>query len=502
MASDREYNRKGSGRKAKTRRMVANHAEILGGGSPPAGVGHHPPPLRSPWPAFADDKRPVNITVQIETWPQRYFPIFPLAFSSSAGGNSGAGRCCGSVRDRGNGDVVEITNSAAVGRAAVKDAADTRMPAGDGFAPLTAIAASGWRELAERAVEPNGYYLPGWALAVNAFARGRTGVSALIALGGGAPDRPARPIGLLPVIPMWRAYRIPLPALASAEPYGTLCTPLLDGELAPDAAARLMTAARNAGAHALILRDVSLNGAAMKAFNGALRQQDLRPRLLQSRLRACLDARRDAEELLREALGAKKLKELRRQRHRLAEHGAVGFEVARTPEQVATALETFLRLEASGWKGKRGTALMQDDGDAGFIRRGAVSLAENGQCEIVTLRAGATPVAAGIVLRHQNRAFYFKLGIDENFAKYSPGVQLTLDLTRHLCADPAIATADSTASADHPMINPIWRGRFAIGDVLIPLRRNDPVVPLIHAALTLRGHARELARRAVRLVRR
>jgi len=25
------------------------------------------------------------------------------------------------------------------------------------------------------------------------------------------------------------------------------------------------------------------------------------------------------------------------------------------------------------------------------------------------------------------------------------------------------------------MINPIWRGRLAIGDVLIPLRRNDPV---------------------------
>ena len=53
--------------------------------------------------------------------------------------------------------------------------------------------------------------------------------------------------------------------------------------------------------------------------------------------------------------------------------------------------------------------------------------------------AGDTPVAAAIVLRHQDRAFYFKLGVDERFAKFSPGVQLTLDLTRHLCADPAIA---------------------------------------------------------------
>jgi CelD/BcsL family acetyltransferase involved in cellulose biosynthesis len=205
--------------------------------------------------------------------------------------------------------------------------------------------------------------------------------------------------------------------------------------------------------------------------------------------------------LLREALGAKKLKELRRQRHRLAEHGAVHFDVARTPEEVACAIETFLTLEASGWKGKRGTALAQHDGDASFARRASIALAEVGQCEIVSLRAGDTPVAAGIVLRHQDRAFYFKLGIDERFAKLSPGVQLTLDLTRHLCADPEIASADSTADADHPMINPIWRGRFAIGDVLIPLRRGDPVVPLIDAALTLRRFAYGQARRVVHLIR-
>jgi Acetyltransferase (GNAT) domain len=160
-----------------------------------------------------------------------------------------------------------------------------------------------------------------------------------------------------------------------------------------------------------------------------------------------------------------------------------------------------LELEASGWKAQRGTALTQDVGDAAFIRRAAVGLADNGQCEIVTLRAGATPIAAAIVLRHQDRAFYFKLGIDERFAKLSTGVQLTLDLTRHLCADPAIATADSTAAADHPMINPIWRGRLKIGDVLVPLRRNDPVVALIDTAMSLRKRIREPARRAVHLIR-
>jgi CelD/BcsL family acetyltransferase involved in cellulose biosynthesis len=372
-----------------------------------------------------------------------------------------------------------------------------------GVTPLTAVPIEQWRALADHAIEPNGYYLPAWELAVNASARGRTAVAALTAWREALPsqDEPARLIGLLPVVSMWRACKIPLPALVSASPYGTLCTPLIDRNLAEEAAGRLMKAARTAGAHALILGDVSLNGAAMKAFTETLRREELRPIILHSHLRACLDARRAADDVLRDALSAKKLKELRRQRNRLAEHGAVRFEVARSVEEVGRAIELFLALEASGWKAKRGTALKQDEGDAGFIRIATRGLAETGQCEVVTMHAGETPVAAAVVLRHQDRAFYFKLGIDENFAKFSPGVQLTLDLTRHLCADAVLATADSTASANHPMINPIWRGRLKIGDVIIPLRPRDPVVSLIHGAMAARHRLREAARRAVHRLR-
>lgn len=375
--------------------------------------------------------------------------------------------------------------------------ANARAPdAGGALTPLTGISAGHWRALSERAAEPNGYYLPEWELAVNASARGRLDAAAL-----GAWRDTSTLIGMMPVISMWRAYRIPLPALVSADPYGTLCTPLLDRDMAEEAVMSLMRSARRAGAHALIFRAASLDGAAMKAFADALHRGGMQPVVLQSHVRACLDATCDPDEVLRDALGPKKLKELRRQRNRLAEHGAVHFDVARTPADVATAVETFLMLEASGWKGQRGTALGQDDGDTAFIRRATSALAETGQCELVTLRAGETPVAAAIVLRHQDRAFYFKLGVDERFAKFSPGVQLTLELTRHLCADPAIRLVDSTAAPDHPMINPIWRGRLAIGDVLIPLRRRDPVVPLIRAALGLRGAIREPVRRIVHFVR-
>jgi CelD/BcsL family acetyltransferase involved in cellulose biosynthesis len=392
--------------------------------------------------------------------------------------------------------VADIADTSTVRHASSKDADAYAPGSGAALTPLAGVSATQWRALSERAVEPNGYYLPEWELAVNASARGRVETDAL-----GAWRDTSTLIGLIPVISMWRAYKIPLPALVSADPYGTLCTPLLERDMAEEAVAGILQQARRAGAHALVFRATSLDGATMKAFADVLHRSRMQPVVLQSHVRACLDATGDADEVLREALGAKKLKELRRQRNRLAEHGAINFDVARTPAEMATAVETFLMLEASGWKGQRGTALSQNDGDAAFVRRATSALAETGQCEIVTLRAGETPVAAAIVLRHQDRAFYFKLGVDERFAKFSPGVQLTLELTRHLCADPAIRLVDSTAAPGHLMIDPIWRGRLAIGDVLIPLRRGDPVVPLIRAALGLRGAIREPARRLVHFIR-
>jgi hypothetical protein len=43
------------------------------------------------------------------------------------------------------------------------------------------------------------------------------------------------------------------------------------------------------------------------------------------------------------------------------------------------------------------------------------------------------------------------------------------------------------------MIDPIWRGRLAIADVLIPLSRHDPFVPAIRAGLALRTRPRASA---------
>lgn len=280
---------------------------------------------------------------------------------------------------------------------------------------LADVPVAAWSELMARAIEPNAFYHPAWARAVAASARGHSGAKALIAY-----DDRDRLIGLLPVQSAWRALKLPIPLLTSWQAYAPLTTPILDRDHADEAAAGLLDAAANYGARAILLANHTAHGKAIAAFYRAARLRGATPRVLNEHQRAMLDASRGSEELISDALGPKKLKELRRQRNRLADDGAVSFDIATTPGEVADALEDFLALEAKGWKGRRGTALALDTGDAQFIRTAARMLADEGHCQIARLTRGGVTIATGIVLRHAARAYFFKVAYDETLARLSP----------------------------------------------------------------------------------
>src|SRR6516165_1132323 len=180
------------------------------------------------------------MTARIAQPSQRSFPMFSLGCwrrRRSRLASNATGRFI-----RGDENVVELAGTAMVPRPSDATAKRVQHQAASSglFSRLDAVDAGQWRALADRAIEPNGYYLPDWELAVNASAPGRTGADALEARSDAAL------IGLMPVVSLSRAYKIPLPALVSAEPYGTLCTPLLDRASAEDAAAQIMQAARDA----------------------------------------------------------------------------------------------------------------------------------------------------------------------------------------------------------------------------------------------------------------
>ena len=123
---------------------------------------------RSPRP---NGERRVNITVQIARRRQRSFPIFPLAFP----GQRVKSAALRMRRRLANGETGTWSRLLTVSRS--RSRIGSTMP--QACAPPTAASATTLgadrgaatlAALAERAIEPNGYYLPDWELAVNASA--------------------------------------------------------------------------------------------------------------------------------------------------------------------------------------------------------------------------------------------------------------------------------------------------------------------------------------------
>ncbi|MEO8883308.1 MAG: GNAT family N-acetyltransferase [Devosia sp.] len=354
--------------------------------------------------------------------------------------------------------------------------------------PLAEVDCNAWEALCHSRVEGNGFFDPAFALPAFTLSPGGRALQAF------ASPQCNRLTAILPVVSAWRLLKLPMPVLVARQPYSVLSTPLLDKDDPIAAAGALIEAAGRAGAAVLMIPDLPLDGAAAAALRAAMERRGLNGTTDNLRQRAVLDATVDAEDYLRAGMGAKKLKELRRQSHRMADEGAVRFAEVGAPAEIGAALDRFLALEASGWKGRRGTGLAQDAADAAFIRQAAHDLARRENCSLLELWLDQHLLASGIVIRQGDHALFFKIAFDEAFSRFSPGVQLTVELTRRLCADPEIRFVDSTAVQGHPMIDHVWRERMAVGDLFIPTGRLAPLARLSIALVIARRRLRERAK--------
>jgi len=193
----------------------------------------------------------------------------------------------------------------------------------------------------------------------------------------------------------------------------------------------------------------------------------------------------------------KKRKELRRQSARLAELGALTFDTLEADGDGAAWCDSFLALEASGWKGRLGSALAVDPASAGFFRDVFLAAHRAGRIEALALRLDGKPIAMLVNLIAPPGAFSFKTAIDEEHARFSPGVLLQIENLRLLNRD-GIDWADSCAVENHSMINTLWRERRSIVRVSVPLAgaRRRAVFAAIHLMESGSALARRLGLRA------
>jgi CelD/BcsL family acetyltransferase involved in cellulose biosynthesis len=240
-----------------------------------------------------------------------------------------------------------------------------------------------------------------------------------------------------------------------------------------------------------------------EALASALSRCDRRSVALAAHQRALLAPAADRTHYLDHAVGSKKRKELRRQRKRLAEAGTLVSDNVREPSAMAAALGDFLKLEAAGWKGRAGTAARADERVRAFMEEAVIGLARDGKAHIARLATGGAPITAIVTLRSGATAWCWKIAYDETYARFSPGVQLLLEVTQAMLDDPGLAGADSCATADHPMIDHIWRERLRLADHLVQLRPRQPgSFAAVLMLERLRGAALQSLKRLRSLVRR
>ncbi len=335
--------------------------------------------------------------------------------------------------------------------------------------PLAALGdiVAPWQALIARAAEPNAFYEPAFALA-GAPEFGRDAHALLV--WSKPPDK--RLLGLFPARAARQCGIGPRLLAGWIHPFSLLGTPLVDRERAEDAIAAWLdhVAAEPALPNVALLPTLSLEGPFCAALDRVLARRGLAHADFGLHQRALLAPGNDRAGYLAQAMGAKHRKELPRRRRRLAEIGPVTYEVATAEPTVVDAFERFLDLEARGWKGNRGTAVMNSQARLAFFRAAVAGLARDGKARLDILRVGDDVIATSVALRSGDTLFGWKMAYDETYAKFSPGAQLMLDLTKDVLADDSLARVDSCAAADHPLINHLWNGRHAVVDRLLAVR--------------------------------
>ena len=280
----------------------------------------------------------------------------------------------------------------------------------------------------------------------------------------------------LPVTREARLGRVPVPHAAGLHhDHCFLGTP----ELAPGAS--LAALLRAAPGPALHLRAVPEDGcvhSALASVPGA--------RVLSTRRRALLRRGATFEAHLGDALRGKKRKELRRQRTRLEESGALAEERFGGAD-LAAWTEGFLVLESKGWKGEAGTAMAVRAEEAAFLREALAGADAAGTLAMWRLTLDGEPIAQVVALKAGDGGLYtYKIAHDPALARYSPGVLVMLTLTRDVLDGTTFAYADSCAAEGHPMIEHLWRDKRVLHDWLVP---TNAAGRLLASAMGLAGKA-------------
>ncbi len=182
-----------------------------------------------------------------------------------------------------------------------------------------------------------------------------------------------------------------------------------------------------------------------------------------------------AEELLSGCSGSRR-KSLRKSWKLLESYGKVEYRLARTAAEIPQAVEQFLRLESSGWKGEKQTSLDSHANDHRFFLEMCENFSQTNRCLFGELLLNGSVIASTCNLLSQQTLFAFKIGWDPNLSKCSLGHWSELLLADEIAKQiPEITLIDSCSNEDS-YVGRVWHRRQQLASRLYVWSRRARIV--------------------------
>jgi CelD/BcsL family acetyltransferase involved in cellulose biosynthesis len=159
-----------------------------------------------------------------------------------------------------------------------------------------------------------------------------------------------------------------------------------------------------------------------------------------------LDVRRDFDSYWSSL--CKMRQNLRRSRRRLEKRGAVSVEIRKGAAASEDFLDEFLALEASGWKGRMGTAIRNNPDKVAFYTTLVRNFANQDRLEWHGVRVDGRLVAGQLGIRCREALFLPKYAYDEGFSECSPGHVLTEEVIKDAFSRHDLAELNPMSTAD------------------------------------------------------
>ena len=330
-------------------------------------------------------------------------------------------------------------------------------------------------DLMRCAIEPNLYY-ESWVLkpAVTNY-RGECGPYFLIVYSESMVAGNKVMCGFIPLSVNKRYKGQPLGNITLWHyPHCSLATPIIHRDFISQCVSELSRCfAQNRNESLVIFNLLSANQLFAEPFIEQLRGKCLRVYRKEYR-RAYLNKSENFEAYIAKRLPAKIRRENRRRQKKLAAIGNLCWDlyegISVKERDLDTRIDSFLSLEASGWKGGAETALKSSEAHERFFRDLVLAAAKRSCLKILSLKIDGKPIAMMVLFVAYRGAHIFKMAYDESYRSYAPGVILNIELIRRFHDWDDIDWIDTCTAHDNDFLNTLFPDRLSLCNILVAKR--------------------------------